>query len=260
MNKFNPGWETDLAILRHGGSSIEEFEDHIVVRSPHNPEFHWGNFILVSNSSLVNDGERWLKTFADAFPEATWAAIGLSHFPDSPQAWTTLGMELERMEVLKAIEPPPVPEIAEGYTSRIFGEGDWDLLLAREIAENKKSGEHDSESFERYISNAIKGYEALSRNGLAAWFGAFHESELIADLGIVICGKTARYQSVQTDERHRSQGLATHLLGTAADWARERGCTSWVIVTESTNSAGRVYRRAGFKPDLETVTAYRSSQ
>jgi GNAT superfamily N-acetyltransferase len=259
MKKITSGWETDLAILSHGGSSIEEFEDHIVVRSPQNPDYHWGNFILVSNVSHVDDGERWLNTFTDAFPEATWTAIGLPQFPDSLDAWTDLGLELERMEVLKAHQPPSIPDISSNYTSRIFGDGDWDLLLARELSENKKSGEHDPESFKRYISNAIKGYEELSRKGLAAWFGAFHGSELVADLGIVVCGEMARYQSVQTDESHRRNGLATHLLGIAADWAQEKGCTSWVIVTESTNGAGRVYRRAGFKPDLETVTAYRAS-
>jgi GNAT superfamily N-acetyltransferase len=259
MKKITAGWETDLAILRHSGSYIEEFKDHIVVRTPHNPDYHWGNFILVTDGSLANDAKRWQTTFTNAFPEATWVAIGLPQFPESPGAWTTLDLELERMDVLRAVSRPPVPGISSAYTSRIFEEGDWDLLLAREIAENIKSGDHDPESFERYISNAIKGYEALSRNGLAAWFGAFHESELIADLGIVICGERARYQSVQTDERHRRQGLASHLLGSAAEWARERGCTTWVIVTESANSAGRVYRRAGFEPDLETVTAYRSS-
>jgi GNAT superfamily N-acetyltransferase len=252
------GWETDLAILRHSGSSVEELEDHFVIRSPHNPEYHWGNFILVSNSSLAGDADRWVKTFEDAFPDATWVAIGLPEFPDSSLAWEKHGIELERMDVLKTEIAPSVPDISTSYTSRILQGGDWDLLLAREIAENKKSGENDPESYERFISNAIKGYEELCRKGLAVWFGAFHESELVADLGIVICGDTARYQSVQTDERHRRNGLATHLLGSAANWARQKGCTSWVIVTENTNDAGRVYRKAGFKPDMETVTAYRS--
>jgi choline dehydrogenase-like flavoprotein len=109
-------------------------------------------------------------------------------------------------------------------------------------------------------SGTIEGYEELSNRGVASWFGAFHGIELVADLGIVVCGETARYQSVQTDERHRRKGLASHLLGKAADWASQAGCRSWVIVTESTNDAGRVYRKAGFNPDVETVTAYRSEK
>jgi GNAT superfamily N-acetyltransferase len=164
------------------------------------------------------------------------------------------------MEVLKADTQPAFPEIDPNYTSRILGGTDWDALLEREISENLKSGDHDPESYERFIRRAIEGYKNLSERGLASWFGAFHGTELVADLGIVICGKTARYQSVQTDDRHRRKGLASHLLGKAAQWASERGCNSWVIVTESTNDAGRVYRKAGFNPDVETVTAYRAEK
>lgn len=260
MKSKSAGWETDLAILRHSGSLIEERENHFVIRSPHNPDYHWGNFILVSNSSLVSDADRWMQTFTEAFPEATWVAIGLPQFPESLENWQASGTELERMDVLKTLTQPACPEITRGYTSRIFEDGDWDLLLAREISENKKSGEHDAESFERFISKAIEGYKDLCAKGVAAWFGAFYKSELVADLGIVTCGETARYQSVQTDVNHRRNGLASHLLGKAASWAGQEGCTSWVIVTESTNDAGRVYRKAGFKPDLETVTVYRSSR
>ena len=66
----------------------------------------------------------------------------------------------------------------------------------------------------------------------------------------------ARYQSVETDQAHRRKGLASHLLGLAASWSKERGCDSWVIVTEATNAAGLVYRRAGFTPDVSEVNAY----
>jgi GNAT superfamily N-acetyltransferase len=79
----------------------------------------------------------------------------------------------------------------------------------------------------------------------------------VADLGIVRCGTTARYQSVGTDLDHRRRGLASHLLGVAAAWAGERGCDRWVIVTEATNPAGRVYRRLGFAPDVGSAQAYR---
>ncbi len=258
MKHISAGWETDLAILRHSGSLIEEFEDHVVIRSPHNPDYHWGNFVLVSNPETVGDAARWKNVFHEAFPNAGWVALGLPKFPSDTASWEEFGIELERMEVLKATAQPASPEISPGYTSRILAGSDWDALLAREIAENLKSGEHDPEAFERFIRRSIDGYKDLCHRGVAAWFGAFSGTELVADLGIVICGDTARYQSVQTDERHRRQGLASHLLGKAASWAGQNGCTSWVIVTESTNDAGRVYRRAGFVPDLETVAAYQA--
>ena len=83
------------------------------------------------------------------------------------------------------------------------------------------------------------------------------DGALVADLGIVRCGRTARYQDVGTDDGHRRRGLASHLLGVAAQWAAEGGCDQWVIVTGATNPAGRVYRSLGFEPDTGTVQAYR---
>jgi hypothetical protein len=44
----------------------------------------------------------------------------------------------------------------------------------------------------------------------------------------------------------------------AAAWAASRGCTQWVIVTEATNPAGRVYRKAGFELVEPIVQAYRA--
>lgn len=257
MNTLTPGWETDLAILRLSGSTITAFPDHLVIKSPHNPEFHWGNFILVTNPDAVDDASRWIDAFQQEFPDVNWVSIGLPIEPETSADWDALGLELDRMEVMKASSMPKMVDLDEDYTSRQLQGQDWDLLLDRELAENLKSGEHDPESFARFIRKAIETEQQLCESGQAAWFGAFHGDKLIADLGIVACGATARYQSVQTDERHRRKGLASHLLGKAAHWAAEQGCTSWVIVTESTNDAGRVYKSAGFELDKETVTAYR---
>jgi GNAT superfamily N-acetyltransferase len=251
VNTLTPGWETDLAILRLSGSIITAFPDHLVIRSPHNPEFHWGNFILVTNKDAVDDASRWFDVFQQAFPNVKWVSIGLPLHPEASDAWDVLGLELERMEVMKASSMPKMAELDGDYNSRQLQGQDWELLLERELSENLKSGEHDPESFERFMRKTIETEQRLCEIGKAAWFGAFDGDELVADLGIVVCGETARYQSVQTDERHRRKGLASHLLGMAANWAAEQGCTSWVIVTESSNDAGRVYKKAGFLPDQE---------
>ncbi|MFI5100600.1 MAG: GNAT family N-acetyltransferase [Actinomycetes bacterium] len=98
---------------------------------------------------------------------------------------------------------------------------------------------------------------ALFASGRAQLYVAVVGAVVVADLGIVVCGATARYQAVGTDAAHRRRGLASHLLGVAARWAAGRGCDRWVIVTEATNSAGRVYRAVGFEPDAGNAQAYR---
>ena len=125
------------------------------------------------------------------------------------------------------------------------------------MAENERTGPYPRSSHETFLRARRRADAALVERGLAAFFGAFADDTLVASLGIVLCGTTARYQNVGTDEPHRRRGLASHLLGVAGEWAADRGCDSWVIVTESTNAAGRIYRAVGFEPDTPTVQAYR---
>ena len=257
MRSCPPGWATDLAILEHTGSLVEDLDDHLVVRTTANPDFHWGNFLLVTDEGSVDDADRWVTAFGVAFPEATWVAVGLPRMPGARDAWQAHGIELELEDVLSTRTLPRRTPLPEGYTVRRLTGADWDQDLVRAVAENDRTREEDPASFLRFAQGQVRARQGLSARDLGAWFGAFADGGLVADLGIVRCGRTARYQDVGTDVRHRGRGLASHLLGVAAQWAAEGGCEQWVIVTGATNPAGRVYRSLGFEPDTGTVQAYR---
>ncbi|MBA3234212.1 MAG: GNAT family N-acetyltransferase [Propionibacteriales bacterium] len=139
---------------------------------------------------------------------------------------------------------------------RLEGE-DWAQSVARSVAENERTRKHDPHSFARFAQGQMQARRALCEQDKEAFFGAFAGDVLIADLGIVCCGTTARFQSVGTDEEHRRRGLASHLLGVAAQWSSDHGCDRWVIITGATNPAGRVYRGVGFTPDTGNAQAYR---
>jgi GNAT superfamily N-acetyltransferase len=256
MRTFPPGWATDLAILEHCGSIVVDREDHLVVRTPHNPDFHWGNCLFVTDEDTVGDARKWVDAFQSAFPEATWVAIGLTRMPDDLDAWVELGLELELDDVLTTRILPRQTPLPEGYTVRRLSGKDWGQSVARSVAENDRTQEQDPRSYERFAQAQADARRSLSERDVGASFGAFAGDTLIADLGIVRCGKTARYQSVSTADQHRRRGLASHLLGVAARWA-DGGCDRWVIVTEATNPAGRVYRSLGFEPDTGNAQAYR---
>jgi GNAT superfamily N-acetyltransferase len=95
---------------------------------------------------------------------------------------------------------------------------------------------------------------SLSDRDVAAFFGAFADGVLVADLGIVRCESTARYQSVGTDPDHRGRGRAPARAGHEL----AQGCEQWVIITEATNPVRRPYRSVGFTPDLGMVRGYRA--
>jgi len=257
MQDLSAGLATDLAVLEHSGSSVEDRGDHLVVRTPLNPDFHWGHCLFVTDERAVDEAQRWVKTFHEAFPEATWVAIGLARMPDDAKAWADQGLDLERDDVLTTRSLPRQTPLPEGYSvRRLLGE-EWEQCVARAMAENDRTGEYESASHERFVRAQVKARRELSDRDVAAYFGVFAGSVLVADLGIVRCETMARYQNVGTDDDHRRRGLASHLLGVAARWAQVNGCEQWVIVTEATNSAGRVYRKVGFEPDIGNAQAYR---
>ena len=257
MPNLPPGWATELAVLEHSGATVEDRGDHLLIRSPLNPDNHWGHSLFVTDRDAVGDVDRWLKTFQSAFPEATWVAIGLSHMPDDQDAWFAQGLDLGLDDVLTTRTLPRETPVPKGYAVRRLSGEDWSQSMARRVAENERSGEHEPRSFERFTQGQTQARRTLSERDLGGSFGAFADEVLIADLDIVQCGTTARYQNVSTGREYRQQGLTSHLLGVAARWSANRGCDRWVIVSGASNAAGRVYRSLGFEPDTGNAQAYR---
>lgn len=203
------------------------------------------------------EAEKWIHRYNEFFPDNQWVAIGLPQMPANVEQWIGHGVTLEQLDVLSTDTLPKKQPLAAGYTARIFQEHDWETLTKRELAEGLSEGGYEPSVIESFVMETNANRKQLVDSGRAAWFGAFFDGEMVANLGMVVCGETGRYQSVETNISHRRRGLASHLLGIAAIWSHERGCKNWVIVAQETNDAGRVYRRAGFSPDVSAVNAYR---
>ncbi len=238
------GWHTDLAVRRLDGSTIEERADHVVVRTPANPLFYWGNFVLVTDADSVDDAERWLTVFEAEFPDAAHRAIGMVAEPADLAGWRALDLEIEHDDVLATDSCPQPTALPQGYLVRqIDVSVEWEQSTAMRIGEFALDNPREAQ-FERNVTEARI---AMSGGGSAAWFGAFHGDRLAAELGMVDCGGgVARYQAVVTHADHRRRGLAGHLLGVAAAWAADRGARTWVIVADDGSEAARLYRARGF--------------
>lgn len=257
MDELPIGWATDIAVLQHAGSTVETHTDHLVLRTPRNPTFHWGNCLLVTDSAAVDDARRWMATFHTAFPAASWVAIGLTRMPEDTAGWAVQDVELELDEVLATATLPRQKPLPVGYSARRLTGEDWEQVVRCSIAENDRTDEYDPLSHEHFVRARVRSQRELSDRGVAAFFGAFAADALVSSLGVVRCDATARYQSVSTEIEHRRRGLASHLLGVAARWAAAHGCNRWVIITEATNPAGRVYRGVGFESTTPNAQAYR---
>jgi|GEM_PF-1061928 len=206
MRDLPPGWATDLAVLEHSGSIVEDHVDHLLVRTPNNPDFHWGNCLFVTDEDRVNDAAEWVTVFQSAFPEANWVAIGLIRLPDDHDAWVAQGLDLELDDVLTTSALPRQTPIPDGYTVRRLGGTDWEKSVARDVAKNLRTNEYETQSHERFAQAKVTSQRVLSDRDVGARFGAFADDLLVADLGIVRCGTTARYQSVGTDDSTAGAG------------------------------------------------------
>ena len=245
------GWHTDVAVLAYSGSEVEEHAGHLVVRTPANPTYHWGNFVLVTDPDAVGEAGHWLGVFEAAFPDARHRAIGLCADPPDGSAWKSLGLQVEHEDVLAGQGPRRTP-LATGYVVRpLEAASDWEQDVRLSMGTDRDPAQ------DVFQCGATAAKARMRAAGVAVFLGAFEGPDLVADLGIVDCGEgIARYQSVVTAEPHRRRGLASHLLGVAADWAHARACDRLVILADADGAASHLYRSLGFSPVLRSAQAY----
>ena len=77
MDVRSLAYRTDLALLEAAGSEVEHHDDHVVVRTPANPRYWWGNFVLLAVPPAADDLSGWLEVFGSAHPRAAHLAFGV---------------------------------------------------------------------------------------------------------------------------------------------------------------------------------------
>jgi GNAT superfamily N-acetyltransferase len=244
------GFRTDVMLLALQGSSIEEHDAYRVIRTPSNPTFHWGNFLLIHRDPKPGELAGWVRTFADEFPGAPHIAIGIdSSQPSAIPAdeFEAAGVKPDASTVLTAtdIRPPARPNTeAEFRMLRPDVDADWEAAVAVQWANFRPTDEDDGE----HVRHRLAAARELQVRGKGAWFGAFLEGQMVAGLGIFSDGSgVARYQTVDTHPDFRNRGMAGTLVYTAARYAiDELGATTLVIVADPEYSAITIYRGLGF--------------
>ncbi|MGC0422110.1 GNAT family N-acetyltransferase [Embleya sp. AB8] len=250
MNVTSLGFRTDLMLLALHGSDIERRDGYLVVRTPTNPTFHWGNYLLLAAPPAPGGAAGWVDTFRREFPDASHVALGVDGTDGAtgdPDDLAAAQLDIERSTVLtaEALDPPPRPNTTA--TFRIAeSDADWAQALALSEATNPGA---DPAAYREFARARLAGLRDLQSRGHGAWFGAFQDGELRAGLGLFTNGQgLARYQTVTTHPTHRNQGLATTLVHTAAQHARAHWQVSTlVIVADPTYLAINLYKSLGFE-------------
>jgi ribosomal protein S18 acetylase RimI-like enzyme len=256
------GYRTDLALLQLGGSLVEDRGDHLVIRSPHNPTFWWGNFLLLSRVPPREDTDLWLDRFAAEFPDAKHLAFGFDGTDGRVgdlAAFTDRGMHCEAATVMSAsvVHEPPRPNHQATYR-QLASDDDWAQSVELRVACNDDD-ENDAGHLEFTRLRAATN-RALTEAGHGGWFGAFVDGHLVSQMGLVAASPgLARFQSVETHPDARGQGLAGTLIQHVSRYGfGELGATTLVMVADPDYSAIRLYRSVGFADGESQLQAERA--
>lgn len=239
------GYRSDLAILEAEGGQILPRPWGWVVRSPHNPGFRWGNFLLFTSPPKTGDLEVWEQRFQAELP-VVHRAFGW----DSPEGnrgdvsgFLKTGFLLREDRVLTSFSPPmprhPHP------TAKVQPLLDWEEWLELELAAENPPPE-EAASLRSFLEARLQARRGQVEAGRACWWGAYLQGKLRATLGIYRLGELGRFQSVVTHPAYRRQGLAQTLIARAGRWALEEGARQLLIVTDPKGPALSLYRALGF--------------
>ncbi|HEY6738445.1 MAG TPA: GNAT family N-acetyltransferase [Actinopolymorphaceae bacterium] len=241
------GYRTDLMLLAFQGSTVTRRDGYLVVRTPNNPTFHWGNFLLLAQMPPPHDLACWIARFAAEFPTARHLAFGVDLTQAGAgdgDALAAAGLEVSQDIVLTASTlSRPERFNTEAEYRLLSSDDDWKALLSTRLA----AGD-DTAATHEFLERKVADERRMVEAGHGAWFGAFLGGRLRSGLGVFTDGRgLVRYQNVVTHPDARRQGLATSLVYVAGRYA----ATAWdartlVIVAEPDSRAIGLYRGLGF--------------
>ncbi len=265
MDGARLGFRSELIFHRFDGEVIDRRDTCgvQVIRTPSNPTFFWGNFLLFERAPVAGDVSRWPQLFAQLIeapqPQSTHRAFGwLQDAPGEFDAFLAAGYTRSDTTVLQAtrIDAAPPPRVAAQL--RPFAtEADWGMQLAADVA--SRDPIHTETAYREFCARRNERWRAMIAAGRGQWFGAFvpdgGTAQLAASLGVfaeaqaVEGERIARFQWVSTQPRYQRQGLCRALLAHAAQYARESlRADRLVIVAAADEMPERLYRAVGFVP------------
>jgi ribosomal protein S18 acetylase RimI-like enzyme len=258
MDIASLAFRTDLAMLEHSGSTVEDRGTHLVVRTPDNPVYWWGNFLLLGTApGDADEAREWMAAFEAEFPDArhrTFGVDGSSGGADDLAPFVELGLTSDVSTVMTAtsVHEPARPNTEATYRP-LESDADWQQQI-----EVTRAGED-----ERYDVPFVTAQAAAQRRlvdaGYGAWWGAFQGDRLLASMGLFTASPgLARFQSVKTHPDARGRGLAGTLVHRVSRYGfDELGAQTLVMVADPDYLAIRIYRSVGFADTERQLQAER---
>ena len=264
MNIRSLGYRTDLLFIRFDGEVIDR-EEYLVCRTPSNPQFYWGNFILFAESVRSVELVDCKQIFTDeigAPPTTNHIALGFDgtngRFGQA-EIFLQDGFRLDEILVFSTKRLNPPKPLQQVTIRPLRNQDEFDESV--ELSVVCRDPVHSESSYRTYSQKQMLRYQKLIESGMGEWFGAFFDDKLIGDLGIFAFDGLARYQNVKTHPDFRRRGVCSSLVYAAGTYAFETHTVDQLVIcTEVCNRAANVYKSVGLVPTERQigVTKYSS--
>jgi ribosomal protein S18 acetylase RimI-like enzyme len=258
-------WATDVDTLELD-RVVERRDGYLLIRSPSNPTFYWGNLLLFDRAPRTGDGARWEKLFEREFADEpqvkhrtfawdeTGGVSGAVQEEFVERGYDSVGLVADATQLrphprenrevaVKPLDPAP------GADEEL-----WDAVIELQVAGREEG--HDEESFRAFTRPRLEARRALFRLGRGAWYVAIDpgSGDVVASCGIVVTAGRGRFQVVDTAFAFRRRGICSRLVVEAARHSAEaHGAERFVIVADVGYHALGLYESLGFERQEHVV-------
>ena len=256
---FSLGWQTELIFVRFDGL-VQARPDCLVLRTPDNPLFYWGNCLVLPQPPRDADLAHWLTRFEDEVgrhvPQSGHVAIGFdARAPHEPLlSWQAAGFEIFATAQLSAgaaqLRPPSRP-LAPDFEFQVLdlGRPGRQVEVVDLQCASRPPG-FEAERYREFRLRQMRRYAAMQAAGRGHWFGIRHRASgaLVADCGLFHAGRLGRFQFVGTHPDWRRRGLCSALIAASSLHGVERmGLERLVICADPEDVAIGLYERLGYR-------------
>lgn len=251
------GYRTDVALTRFDGV-VEDRGDYLVLRTPSNPTFHWGNYLVFPDPPDAASTEIWLASMEREMPGQEVPLFGWDR-PDGAvgdvSGFLARGYELDTSVILTAAAvTPPAKRAPDVAVAPVDTDADWEAAASVLVAAFSPRRSGTVEDLASFVHRQLARYRRMQDARIGQWYCARVEGTPAATLGLVDAGGgVGRFQLVGTDPRFGRRGVCSALVFDVARRGLERFDTL-VMAADATYHAAKVYESVGFRP-TETLQA-----
>ncbi len=237
-----------------------ERDDCIVVRTPGNPTFYWGNCLVLPAPPGDADLAHWQARFdaeiGNLQPDSRHVAIGVAApWPGMPlPRWEAAGFAVHRTTMLRlapdALLAPCKPPRGAVELRALDMDTESESLVDLESTD---AGGFELGAYREYLRRQHGRYRTMHAAGLLQWFGLWCDGTLAASCGLLRDsagdGAMGRFQRVITHPAWRRRGLCTALVQGVSHFALANWRVREVyMAADPDDVAIGIYRALGYVP------------